>query len=63
MRVVSRLRSVNYAPTFDRTIGFAYLPADAQLGDAHDIEVFDRRLPASVAPDVLWDPDGAGMRG
>ena len=63
MRVVSRLRSVNYAPTFDRTIGFAYLPADAQLGDTCDIEVFDRRLPASVAPDVLWDPDGARMRG
>jgi glycine cleavage system aminomethyltransferase T len=61
--VVSRLRSVGYAPTIERTIAFAYLPADATLGDTYDVEVFDRRVQATVAPDVLWDPDGARMRG
>jgi len=61
--VVSRLRSVGYAPTIEGTIGFAYLPADATLGDTYDVEVFDRRVQATVAPDVLWDPDGARMRG
>jgi glycine cleavage system aminomethyltransferase T len=63
IRVVSRLRSVSYTPTFDATIGFAYLPADATLGDTYDVEVFDRKVPATVAPDVLFDPAGDRMRG
>jgi len=61
--VVSRLRSVAYAPTLEATIGFAYLPADARTGDTYDIAVFDRTVPATVTPDVLVDPNGDRMHG
>jgi 4-methylaminobutanoate oxidase (formaldehyde-forming) len=61
--VVSRLRSVAYAPTLERTVAFAYLSHDAQVGDTFDVEVFDTRLPATAAPDVLFDPSGERMRG
>ena len=61
--VVGRLRSVAYGPTVERTIGLVYLPATAREGDDLEIDVFDERVAAIVAPDVLVDPAGARMRG
>src|SRR5262245_45731605 len=61
--VVSRLRSVAYGPTVQRTIGYAYLPADVGEGESLEIDVFADRMPATVAPDVLVDPAGDRMRG
>jgi glycine cleavage system aminomethyltransferase T len=61
--VIGRLRSVAYSPTIERTIGYAYLPASTPEGAALDVDVFDRRVAAVVAPDVLVDPAGEQMRG
>ena len=61
--VVSRLRSVAYGPTIERTIGYAYLPASTPEGTALEIDVFDRRVGAVVGPDVTVDPAGDRMRG
>jgi len=61
--VVGRLRSVAYGPTVERTIGYAYLPADLAEGDDLEVDVFDERVPATVARDVLVDPAGDRMRG
>ena len=61
--VVSRLRSVAYGPTVERTIGYAYLPAATPEGAALEIDVFDRRVGAVVGPDVTVDPPGDRMRG
>ncbi len=61
--VVSRLRSVAYAATVERTIGYAYLPASTPDGAALEIDVFDRRVGAVVGPDVSFDPAGDRMRG
>jgi 4-methylaminobutanoate oxidase (formaldehyde-forming) len=61
--VVSRLRSVAYGPTVERTIGYAYLPVSAPVGAALEIDVFDRRVGAVVGPDVSVDPSGDRMRG
>ena len=61
--VVGRLRSVAYGPTVERTIGYAYLPADIAEGASLEIDVFDSRVGAVVAPDVLVDPAGDRMRG
>jgi 4-methylaminobutanoate oxidase (formaldehyde-forming) len=61
--VVSRLRSVAYGPTVERTIGYAYVPASTPEGAAFDIDVFDRRVGAVVGPDVTVDPTGDRMRG
>jgi 4-methylaminobutanoate oxidase (formaldehyde-forming) len=61
--IVSRLRSVAYGATVERTIGYAYLPPSTGEGTHLEIDVFDRRAAAVVAQDVLVDPRGDRMRG
>jgi 4-methylaminobutanoate oxidase (formaldehyde-forming) len=61
--VVGRLRSVAYGPTVERTIAYAYLPAGIAGGENLEVDVFDRRIGAVVATDVLVDPAGLRMRG
>ena len=61
--VVGRLRSVAYGPTVERTIGYAYLTAAMPEGAGLEIDVFDRRVAAVIAPDVVVDPPGDRMRG
>ena len=60
--VVGRLRSVAFGPTVERTIGYSYLPASMAEGAGLDIDVFDRRVAAVIAPDVVVDPLGDRMR-
>jgi glycine cleavage system aminomethyltransferase T len=60
--VVGRLRSVAYGPTIERTIGYVYVPAGLADGAALEIDVFDARVLAVIAPDVLVDPHGDRMR-
>ncbi|HEY8987444.1 MAG TPA: glycine cleavage T C-terminal barrel domain-containing protein, partial [Candidatus Limnocylindrales bacterium] len=62
-RVIGRLRSVAFGPTVARTIGYVYRPADVDVDAELTIDVFDRRVAASWAPDVLVDPAGERMRG
>jgi sarcosine dehydrogenase len=61
--VVARLRSVAYGPTVERTIGYSYLTAALAEGTGLEIDVFDRRVAAVIASDVLVDPLGDRMRG
>ncbi|MEX2184911.1 MAG: FAD-dependent oxidoreductase [Chloroflexota bacterium] len=61
--VIGRLRSVAYAPTLSRTIGYVYRSADLEEGTRLTVDAFDAHIPAVLAPDVLVDPDGARMRG
>jgi glycine cleavage system aminomethyltransferase T len=61
--VIGRLRSVAYGPTVERTIGYAYLSGAAAQGTELEIDVFDRRIAATIAPDALVDPRGERMRG
>jgi 4-methylaminobutanoate oxidase (formaldehyde-forming) len=60
--VIARLRSVAYGPTVERTISYAYLPSNLADGVSLEIDAFDRRVRATVTPDVLVDPNGARMR-
>ena len=62
-QVIGRLRSAAYGPTLLRTIGYVYRSADLEDGARLTVDVFDDRIPATLAPDVLVDPDGARMRG
>jgi 4-methylaminobutanoate oxidase (formaldehyde-forming) len=61
--VVGRVRSAGYGFTVERNIALAYLPATSQEGDAVGVEVFGEVVPAKVAPDVLYDPENARVRG
>jgi glycine cleavage system aminomethyltransferase T/glycine/D-amino acid oxidase-like deaminating enzyme len=62
-RVIGRLRSVAFGPTVARTIGYVYRPAEVDVDAELTIDVFDRHVAASWAPDVLVDPAGDRMRG
>jgi 4-methylaminobutanoate oxidase (formaldehyde-forming) len=62
-QVIDRLRSVAYGPTVSRTIGFAYCPAGLAEGSPLEVDVFDARVPASIAADALVDPRGDRLRG
>ena len=60
--VVGRLRSAGFGHGVMATLGTVYLPGDVTVGQPLEIDVFDRRVPALVAEDVLVDPDGSRMR-
>ena len=61
--VVGRVRSAGYGFTVERNIALAYLPASFAEGDSVGVEVFGEVVPAEVAPDVLYDPGNARVRG
>ncbi|HLE27379.1 MAG TPA: FAD-dependent oxidoreductase [Anaerolineales bacterium] len=61
--IVGRLRSGGYGYTVGKNIAFIYLPLElAKEGAPLEVEVFGERVPAVVAPDVLYDPKGARLR-
>ena len=62
-RVIGRLRSVAFGPTIARTIGYVYRPPGLDDGAPLEVDVFDERIPAAWAEDVLVDPAGDRMRG
>ncbi len=61
--VVGRLRSAAYGHTVSRTVGTVYLPSTTPEGAELEVDVFDERVPAIVAADVLHDPTGTRLRG
>jgi 4-methylaminobutanoate oxidase (formaldehyde-forming) len=60
--VIGRLRSVAYGPTVSTTIGYAYCPATLAESTELEVDVFDERVPATIAADVLVDPEGIRIR-
>ena len=60
--VIGRLRSVAYGPSVSRTIGYVYRSRELAEGARLTVDVFDERIPATLAPDVLVDPRGERMR-
>lgn len=61
--VIGRLRSAAYGPTVSRTIATVYRSADLDEGARLTVDVFDERITATLAPDVLVDPAGDRLRG
>ena len=62
-RVVGRLRSGGYGYTVDKNIGLVYLPLElTKEGTSLEVEVFGERIPAQVAPGVLYDAKGLHLR-
>jgi len=55
-QVVGRIRSGGYGYTVGKNIGLCYLPMElAEIGIRLEIELFGERIPAEVAPDMLYD--------
>jgi 4-methylaminobutanoate oxidase (formaldehyde-forming) len=62
-QVIGRLRSVAFGPTIGRTIGYVSRPSGLDDKAPLEVDVFDKRIPATWAADVLVDPAGDRMRG
>ena len=61
--VVGRVTSGGYGFSVGRSIAYAYLPADARVGDRGDIDVFGTWTGFEVAKEPLFDPAGDRIRG
>ena len=61
--VVGRVTSGGYGFAVERSIAYAYLPADAAVpGRRAGIDCFGREVGAVVVAEPLWDPTGARLR-
>jgi glycine cleavage system T protein len=61
--VVGRVTSGGYGYTLERSIAYAYLPAEHATADTSvNVEVFGQSVPATVAAEPLFDPSGSRIR-
>jgi 4-methylaminobutanoate oxidase (formaldehyde-forming) len=61
-QVAGRVTSGGYGYSIDRSIAYAYLPPACTPGNAVDVQVFGRWVPATVAAEPLYDPAGERIR-
>ncbi len=61
--IVGRVTSGGYGYTVERSIAYAYLPAEIAEGAEVEIDVFGVWVPGAVAAEPLFDPAGGRIRG
>ena len=61
-QIAGRVTSGGYGYSIDRSIAYAYLPPQCTPGNAVDVQVFGRWVPATVASEPLYDPKGERIR-
>ena len=61
--VVGRVTSGGYGYTVERSIAYAYLPAEVDVGTEVEIDVFGEWVVGEVASEPLFDPAGERVRG
>jgi glycine cleavage system aminomethyltransferase T/glycine/D-amino acid oxidase-like deaminating enzyme len=60
--VLGRVTSGGYGYTVERSIAYAYLPADVQLGTTVEVDIFGRWVTGELVEEPLWDPKGERVR-
>jgi glycine cleavage system aminomethyltransferase T len=60
--LVGRVTSGGYGYSVARSIAYAYLPADVELGTGVELDIFGRWIPGQVVADPLFDPRGERIR-
>ncbi len=61
-RVVGRVTSGGYGYSVQRSIAYAYLPAELAVGTEVQIDIFGRWVGGEVAREPLFDPEGRRIR-
>jgi glycine cleavage system T protein len=62
-RIVGRVTSGGYGYTVERSIAYAYVPAeDAEVGTRIEVEIFGTWVGGEVAHEPLYDTDGSRVR-
>jgi glycine cleavage system aminomethyltransferase T/glycine/D-amino acid oxidase-like deaminating enzyme len=60
--VRGRVTSGGYGYTVERSIAFAYLPADVELGTRVEVDIFGRWVGGEIVGEPLYDPSGERVR-
>jgi 4-methylaminobutanoate oxidase (formaldehyde-forming) len=60
--IVGRVTSGGYGYSVERSIAYAYLPAEVEVGAAVEIDIFGRWVGGEVAVEPLLDPRGERVR-
>jgi len=61
--LAGRVTSGGYGYTVERSIAYAYVPAEkAEPGQPVEVEIFGEWMAAEIAADPLWDPRGERIR-
>jgi glycine cleavage system aminomethyltransferase T/glycine/D-amino acid oxidase-like deaminating enzyme len=60
--LVGRVTSGGYGYTVERSIAYAYLPAEHDVGTEIAVEIFGEWVTGTVADEPLFDPDGVRIR-
>jgi 4-methylaminobutanoate oxidase (formaldehyde-forming) len=60
--VRGRVTSGGYGYTVGRSIAYAYLPAEVDVGTEVEVDIFGRWVAGQVAGEPLYDPDGQRVR-
>jgi glycine cleavage system aminomethyltransferase T/glycine/D-amino acid oxidase-like deaminating enzyme len=60
--VCGRVTSGGYGYTAERSIAYAYLPAEVEIGAAVEIDIFGRWVGGEVVREPLFDPTGEHVR-
>jgi 4-methylaminobutanoate oxidase (formaldehyde-forming) len=61
--VIGRVTSGGFGYTVERSIAYAYMPADVELGTTVEVDIFGRWVAGELAREPLFDPKGERIRG
>jgi 4-methylaminobutanoate oxidase (formaldehyde-forming) len=62
-QIVGRVTSGGYGYTVERSIAYAYLPVEVDIGAEVEVDVFGEWVTGVVAAEPLFDPAGDRVRG
>jgi glycine cleavage system aminomethyltransferase T/glycine/D-amino acid oxidase-like deaminating enzyme len=60
--ILGRVTSGGYGYTVERSIAYAYLPAEVEIGAAVEVDIFGRWVGGEVSREPLFDPKGERVR-
>jgi glycine cleavage system aminomethyltransferase T len=60
--IAGRVTSGGYGYTVERSIAYAYVPAEVELGARLEVGIFGEWVGGEVAREPLFDPKGARIR-
>ena len=61
--VIGRVTSGGYGYTVERSIAYAYLPSELEVGTRLEVDLFGEWVSGEVAGEPLFDPKGERVRG
>ena len=62
-QLCGRVTSGGYGYTVERSIAYAYLPPEVEMGTAVEVDIFGSWIGGEVTPEPLFDPRGDRVRG